>query len=160
MTDTAERAGNSVLGCLLAYYKPELVVVVQAKGVGPSDFPREQQRAVWRAILALHKTGSHVDVLTVMAFLERHGWLERVGGEPFLVACVESAVPSALKDHAWLVAEEKRWERLLQACDSVERACRSRDDDALREASSLLRRDVLAPGERPKLTVVDGEKAA
>lgn len=160
MSDTAERAGNSVLGSLLAYYKPELVVIVQAKGVGPSDFPREQQRGVWRAILALHKTGAHVDVLTVKAFLERQGWFERVGGEPFLVACIESAVPSALGDHAWLVAEDKRWDRLKRASESVERAVRAQDDDALREAVALLGRDVLAPGARPKLTVVDGEKAA
>ena len=154
MNDTAERAGNSVLGCLLAYYKPELVGVIHAMGVGPSDCPREQQRAVWRAILALHKTGAHVDILTVRAFLERHGWLERVGGEAFLVVCVESAVPSALRDHAWLVAEAKRWDRLFRACECVQRAVLAQDDEALREASALLRRDVLAPGDRPKLTVV------
>jgi replicative DNA helicase len=159
MTDFAERAGNSVLGSLLAYYKPELVVVVQAKGVGPNDFPREQQRAVWRAILALHRTGTHVDVLTVAAFLGQHGWLERVG-EGFLHVCVMEAVPSALREHAFLVAEAKRWERLLRACESVQNAIRATDDEALRESFALLGRDVLAPGARPKLSVVHPERAA
>jgi replicative DNA helicase len=153
MNDTAVRAGESVLGCLLAFYKPELVTVIQARGVVWSDFPHERQRVVYRAVLALHRDGVHVDDLTVEAFLASHGQLERAGGPGFLAVCAASASPGALKDHAWLVAEGARWTRLASACESLGRAVEHQDDVALREAVSLVKRDVLE-GAPPKLHVV------
>lgn len=159
MTATADRAGDSVLGTLLRYYKPELVTIVQAKGVLPKDFWRERQRIVYRAMLALHAQGRHVDTISLVAFLEQHDCLTRAGGEAYLAVLETSAVPSALKDHAFLVAESGRWDRLTRACGSVQRAIEAQDDAALREAEAVLRRDVLPEGGHPKLRVV-GEKAA
>lgn len=152
--DTADRAGDSVLGTLIRFYDPKLVTMVQAKGVSPTDFWRDRQRVLYRAILALHAKGSHVDPLTLEAFLSQHGCLQRAGGPGFMAVCIESAVPSALKDHAFLVAESGRWDRLLRACGSVSRAIEARDDAALREAEAGLRRDVLPEGGHPKLRVV------
>ena len=51
-----------------------------------------------------------------------------------------SAVPSALKDHAFLVAESGRWDRLTRACGSVSKAIEARDDRALREAEAVMDR--------------------
>lgn len=155
MNDTAERAGESVLGTLLSFYKPELVTVVQARGVIWNDFPRDQQRVIYRAILALHRDGVHVDLLTVEAFLSSKGHFERAGGRGYLAICVENAVVSAFRDHAWLVAEGARWTRLLSAWECLGRAVEHRDDVALREAVGLVKRDVLE-GAPPKLTVVKG----
>jgi replicative DNA helicase len=160
MSDTADRVGDSVLGTLLKYYKPELVTIVQARGVTPKDFWRDRQRVLYRAVLALHAQGKHVDPLTVTAFLEQHDCLTRAGGRAYLELLELSAVPSALKDHAFLVAESGRWDRLLRACESVSRAVEARDDGALREAEASLRRDVVPEGEHPKLHVVKGKEAA
>jgi len=156
--NTAERAGDSVLGTLLAFYKPELVTVMGARGVVWSDFPHDRQRVVYRAILALHKDGVHVDVLTVEAFLQSHGRLERAGGPGYLAVCVESSSASAFRDHAWLVAGGARWARLLSAWECLGRAIEHRDDVALREAVRLVKRDVLE-GAPPKLHVVKDEVA-
>lgn len=158
MSDTAERAGDSVLGCLLAFYKPELVTVVQARGVVWSDFARDQQRVLYRAILAMHYDGIHVDELTAEAFLQSHGTLERVGGPGYLAVCVESASASGLRDHAWLVAEGARWTRLLGAWESLGRAVEHHDDVALREVLAVVKRDVL-PEEAPRLHIVKGAVA-
>jgi replicative DNA helicase len=152
--DTADRAGDAVLGVLLRFYKPELVTIVQAKGVTPKDFWRDRQRVVYRAILALHAEGKHVDLLTVRAFLEQHQCFDRAGGEAFLAVCEMSASAAGFKDHAWLVAESGRWDRLMRACGSVQCAIEARDDSALREAEAVLRRDVLPEGGHPKLHVV------
>jgi replicative DNA helicase len=113
-TSTADHAGDSVLGTLLRYYKPELVHLVQAQGVRPKDWYRDRQRVLWRAILALHGAGRHVDHLTLQAFLENKQAMTDGVSEGFIALCMESAMPSALKDHAWLVAENGRWDRLMR----------------------------------------------
>jgi replicative DNA helicase len=151
--DTADQAGDSVLGTLIRYYKPELIVLVQVQGVRPQDWFRDRQRVLWRAILALHGAGRSVDEITLKAFLQKHGMSDRVT-DGYLACCVAGAVPSALKDHAWLVAESGRWDRLMRAHASVQRAIEARDDDALRDAVALVRRDVLPEEGAPKLTVV------
>lgn len=157
-TSTADHAGDSVLGTLVLYYKPERVHLVQAQGVRPGDWYRDRQRVLWRAILALHGAGRHVDHLTLQAFLEKHQMTDRVSAG-FIALCMESAVPSALKDHAWLVAEGGRWDRLMRAHASVQRAVESRDDDALRDAVALVRRDVMPEEGAPKLSVVKEQAA-
>lgn len=164
VNDTADRAGDSVLGTLIRYYDPKLVTIIQAKGVLPKDFWRDRQRVVYRAILALHKEGAHVDKITLLAFLQRHrdtdGRLMSERATPAFLDVLEiSAVPSALKEHAFVVAESGRWDRLLRACGSVQRAIEARDDSALREAEAVLRRDVIPEGGHPKLRVVEGEAA-
>lgn len=164
--DTADKAGDSVLGTLLTFYDPKLVTIVQARGVGTNDFFRDRQRVVWRAILALHAEGTYVDVLTVETFLrsrkddDGRGMLERAGGPGYLAVAAESSRPAALKDHAFLVAESGRWDRLRRACGSLSLAIDAQDDHALREAVALVKRDVVAPGEFPKLQVVKEGRAA
>lgn len=155
----ADRAGDSVLGTLIRFYKPELIVMVQAKGVSPADFWRDRQRVCYRAILAMHKQGTHVDRLTLEAFLSRHKdrddrLMSERATPAFLDLCEMSASAAGFKDHAWLVAESGRWDRLRRACGSVQLAIEARDDSALREAEAVLRRDVLPEGGHPKLHVV------
>lgn len=165
MNDTADKAGDSVLGTLLAFYKPALITIVQARGVGTNDFFRDRQRVVWRAILHLHAKGRHVDLITVEAFLrarkDEQGrcMLERAGGSGYLAVAAESAVPAALKDHAFIVAESGRWDRLRRAMGAVNLAIDTQDDKALREAVANVQRDVVPEGGYPKLAVVKGKAA-
>lgn len=155
MSGTTDRAGESVLGTLLAFYSPELVTVVQARGVTSKDFGMERQEIIYRAILALHRDGVEVGALTVEAFLARHGFLERAGGAGYVALCEASAVPSALKDHAFIVAESGRWKRLFAAWESLGRAIEQQGDERLREAVALIKRDVIDDA-APKLRVVRG----
>ena len=158
MSGTTDRAGESVLGSLLSFYTPELVTMIQARGITKEDFRsiHERHEIVFRAVLALHRTGVHVDCLTVEAFLEREGWLERAGGPGFLAVCEASAVVNGLQDYLTIIGEGARWKRLLRASHMVGVAVESQDDEALREAVALVRRDVVDDGAAPKLRVVRG----
>ena len=160
MNDTTERAGDSVLGSLLLYYAPEVVTVIQATGLVWSDFPRDHQQVVYRAVLRLHAEGRHVDALTVEAFLAGHGWLERAGGGAYIALLLESAVPSAVKDHARLVAENARQGRLVAASECLNRKARAWDDpEGLREAFGRVAREMREPAEETVLRVVKGSAA-
>jgi replicative DNA helicase len=161
MNDNAALAGDSVLGTILAFYSPQLIVRVQAKGVTAKDFQRDQQRVVYRAFLALHKRAVHVDALTTEAFLKRHDVLARAGGRAYLELLTASASPAAFDDHAWLVAESGRWDRILRAFYALEKAVLAQDDECLREAVAGVARDVLPESVEP-LRVIQGgrEKTA
>ena len=157
MNDTAERAGDSVLGTLLAFYKPELVTIVQARGVTPLDFANDWQRVVYRAILALHRDGVHVDPLTVEAFISRHGCLERAKGPGYLACCVASASANGLKDHASEVARKAGKRRLRSATRALDEAAqREADDERLLELFAAVGREIPCVDEAPKLRVVKG----
>lgn len=159
MSDVAERAGDSVLGCLLAFYSPELITVIQARDVTPADFGSDRQRVVYRAILALHRDGVHVDDLTVEAFLVSHGFLERAGGPGYLAVLVASANPSGMKDHAVVVARGGRKARRRLKLHTAQAANDQDDEVTFTEAYVALGRDVDLPDQAPKLRVVK-EKAA
>lgn len=158
--ELADRAGDSVLGSLLFYYTQELVTVVQATGLVWSDFRHERQQVVYRAVLRVHRDGGHVDSLTVEAFLTRHGWLGRAGGAVYLAVLASSAVPSAVKEHARVVAEHARQNRLVAASEHLNKKARAWDDpEGLREAFAWVSREMREPEAETKLRVV-GEKAA
>lgn len=156
MSDTTDRAGESVLGTLLAFYSPEIVTVVQARGVTSKDFGMERQEIVYRAVLALHRDGVHVDDLTVEAFLVSHGCLERAGGSGYLAVLVASACPSALKDHAAIVARGGRKARRGRKLHAAQAANEREDEAEFTEIYVSLGRDVDLPDEAPKLRVVRG----
>jgi replicative DNA helicase len=156
VSDTAERAGESVLGSLLSFYTPELITVVQGRDVTPDDFGPDRQRVVYRAILALHRNGVHVDDLTVEAFLVSHGCLERAGGSGYLAVLVASASPSGLKDHAAVVARGGRKARRRRKLHAAQAANDREDEVTFTEVYVSLGRDVDLPDEAPKLRVVRG----
>lgn len=153
-----ERARDSVLGTLLHFYTPQSVVVVQAQHVQPRDFGTRESAAhvLYRAILALHRDGAMVDPVTAEGFLARHGMLERAGGVYYMDTLAVSAVPSALKEHAFLLAEAGMWDRYLRALDAATTAARARDAESFWVAVSRIRPVV----EQPKLRVVKDDKAA
>jgi replicative DNA helicase len=160
MSDHAERAGESVLGVLLAFYTPEAVTMVQAAGVTFEDFKAisDRQHIIYRAVLALHREGVHVDDLTVAAFLSRHGTLERAGGPGYLAVCASSASPGALRDHAALVAQGARERRLrVKAFALAEMVERGEDPAVIAEMYVALGREITLPA--PRLRVVKDEAA-
>lgn len=150
-----ELAADSVLGVLLHHYTPQSIVRVQAAHLQADDF-HGRARILYRAILRLHKDGSHVDPITVEAFLTRHSKLTEAGGRAYMELLYISANPGALVSHAKLVAYEGRFRRWQHALEAGLRAVEDRDEDAFWEAVGRVKQDVL-PGE---LRVVAGGKEA
>ena len=148
-------AEQSVLGTLVTFYKPEAVHIVQAAGVKWSDFFYREHQVIYRAVLKLHASGDEVDAVTVQHLLACHQLVtERTGA--LLEMLTASARPSALREHARIVAEDGRWRRWLEATlDALERI-HARDEAAFWAAISRVREDVL-PGE---LKLVEREEAA
>lgn len=148
-------ARDSVLGSLTHYYTPQAVHIVQAQGVQARDFGAPENRAhvIYRAVLAIHAEGLTIDPLTLEGFLCRHRMLERAGGRAYLELLAVSASPGSLKEHACLVAESGRWDRLLRLAPAFERVALARDDEELRVVCAAIMRDVL-PEEPVVLRVV------
>lgn len=151
-----DRARDSVLGTLLHTYTPGAIVVVQAQQVQPRDFGTPESRAhvMYRAILALHRDGANVDPVTAEGFLARHGMLERAGGVGYMAVLAISAVPSALREHSFLIAESGKWERHLRALEAATEAAHARDSESFWDAVGRIRVDVV--GE--PLKALDGGK--
>jgi replicative DNA helicase len=148
-----ERARDSVLGTLLHFYTPQSVVVVQAQGVTPKDFgtPENRSHVLYRCILALHRAGGMVDQLTCEGFLVRHNLLVRAGGLAYMELLAVSACPSALKEHAALVAEDGLWHRRCAAKETLVKAVETRNEALLQSALGRM-----MPGTEPPLRVIQG----
>jgi len=82
----AERA---LLGSLLL--DPSILDQVRT---GPDEFYDTRHGSIWRCALELHRKGSAVDEVTLLAELRRVGALDRVGGEAYLAELARK-VPSA-----------------------------------------------------------------
>jgi replicative DNA helicase len=155
-------AERRVLGSLIVFYSPPLTEKVKATGLKPGDFYYRRHEVVYRAVLALTLTGSHVDPMTVTAFLARQrrdegSWLDVAGGEGYVeyLACFADA--NGVVDCARFLAEDGRWRRWLAAMHGAIEAAHVRDEEAFWEAVGRVRCDVL-PGE--SLRVIDGEGEA
>lgn len=151
-----QAAEQSVLGTLVTFYTPTLVGIVSQQGVKWNDFYYREHQVIYRAVLKLHADGTSVDAITVRDLLARH---QLVGDKTDAVLGMLAvfARPSALRDHARIVAEDGRWRRWLSSTLEALEHIYDRDDTAFWAAISRVRDDVL-PGEL-KL-VSDGEAAA
>ena len=85
-TDTTDYLSNpaskdseeSLLGSILM--EPTLLAAEVISRVEPKDFQTRKYGWVWEAFLALRKSGTGIDQLTVQEYLERQSHLEEVGG--------------------------------------------------------------------------------
>ncbi|MBK6941633.1 MAG: replicative DNA helicase [Planctomycetes bacterium] len=86
----------------------------------PDDFYVSAHRHVYAAMLALDKTGSTIDAITVKDELKRQKALDAIGGPEALVRLAES-VPSsaAAKHHARIVRDTARLRALLRAGQEI-----------------------------------------
>ena len=138
-------AEMSVLGTLLAYYTPELIVQAQATGMKREDFSLKQHRTVYGAILKLHACGDQVDSITVRHLMDTHDVSdERTSG--LLAVLCASAVPSSLREHARVLAVDGRWRRRGNANLEEREAIQRRNESRFQAALAAMREDTL-PGE-------------
>ena len=112
----AERA---VLGaCLLD--REALVDVTEF--LSPEDFYDLNYRDVFNVIADMVKTSRPVDMLTLSAELQNRGLLEKLGGQAFLAAVIDS-VPTAANAayHARIVRDKAIHRRLISAGNAIVR---------------------------------------
>ena len=112
----AERA---VLGaCLLD--REALVDVTEF--LSPDDFYDLNYRDVFNVIMDMVKSSRPVDMLTLSAELQNRGLLEKLGGQAFLAAVIDS-VPTAANAayHARIVRDKAIHRRLISAGNAIVR---------------------------------------
>ncbi|MGP1413213.1 MAG: replicative DNA helicase [Pyramidobacter piscolens] len=112
----AERA---VLGaCLLD--REALVDVTEF--LSPDDFYDLNYRDVFNVIMDMVKSNRPVDMLTLSAELQNRGLLEKLGGQAFLAAVIDS-VPTAANAayHARIVRDKAIHRRLISAGNAIVR---------------------------------------
>lgn len=86
-----ETAEQAVLGAILLSGR---VLDEVAETLTAQAFYAPKHSAVFTAALAVRDAGQPVDAVTVLAELERRGWLEKVGGGPYLHTLL-AVVPTA-----------------------------------------------------------------
>lgn len=103
----------------------------------PEDFASEPHRLVYEACLALSDRKEAVDLVTVQAELERHGRLERSGGDAYLAGLLDN-VPDveSVESYARLVREASlRRQLILQSRRAARAAVEAPDAQAVLEVA-------------------------
>lgn len=158
-------AERRLLGTLLAFYTPPAVENVRGTGLKPGDFYWRSHEIVYRAVVAVHEAGEHVDPVTVNAFLAARAnprggtWLDAAGGPARTEYLAAFADANAYVTCARIVAEDARWRRWQRCLWAAGEAVAAKDDGAFWAAISHVRDDVL-PGSGLRVIDGDGEKAA
>lgn len=87
------------------------------EGTKSREFSAPAHRAVWLAMAAMAARGRPVDVLNIEGELRDKGWLERVGGVPYINALAESTVTAThIDDYCGTVIEKALLRDLIEAC--------------------------------------------
>jgi len=103
-------AEQAILGCMLT----DKDAVISAIEVLREDaFYREDNKAIYSAILNLYSKSEPIDIITVKAELVEAGKLERVGGLEYLAGLPERVPTTANVDKYIKIAEEKAMLRNL-----------------------------------------------
>jgi len=132
-------AERSLLGALLidpdAYHRV-------ADIVAPDDFYREQHRAIYQAIQALHQRNTPPDAVTVSDELRRVGNLELAGGPPYIADLINS-VPTAFHAEHYAGINERNgtMRRVIQAATMMAASAYRADAETasvIEEAEKLL----------------------
>jgi len=88
-------------------------------GITAEEYHRPAHATIHRAACDLHAAGEPVDAITVAAELTRRGELVRVGGAPYLHACVQAVPTAANGPHYAEIVRAKAYRR--QAIESAQR---------------------------------------
>ncbi len=88
----------------------------------PDDFYDLNYRDVYSVIIDMVKRGHPVDTLLVSAELQNRGMLEKLGGQSFLAAIIDSVPTSANAEyHARIVRDKALHRRLISAGNAIVR---------------------------------------
>ena len=114
-------AEQSVLGAML---QDSTAVLQAAESLVPDDFYQPQHKEIFDAMIALHKSQSPIDFITVDSELSRRGTLEGVGGTAYLLQLVQYVPTTAnVKAYIGIVAEKSTLRRLIKASQEIAQEC-------------------------------------
>lgn len=113
----SEEAEKSTLGSLLI--DKEAIVKV-ADVLSPEDFYYDKHGKIYGAIFALFEKHSPIDILTLSAYLEDHGMLDKVGGADYL-AQLSTEVPTSthIVQYAKIVKHKGTLRRLIKSGQEI-----------------------------------------
>lgn len=96
------------------------------QNVPPQAFLVDAHRVVAKAIIELHAAGSSVEFLTIKNWLARHGGLDRIGGEDYLIAIGEAVSSAANIEHyARIVMGDAGKREIEQLLKRIQAGCRN-----------------------------------
>ena len=114
-------AEQSVLGAML---QDSTAVLQAAEALVADDFYQPQHKEIFDAMLALHKSQSPIDFITVDSELSRRGTIEGVGGTGYLLQLVQYVPTTAnVKAYIGIVAEKSTLRRLIKASQEIAQEC-------------------------------------
>jgi replicative DNA helicase len=88
--------------------------------VNPEDYYRDAHQLMHLAVVELYESGGRVDATLLAEELTRRGQLKRVGGEDYLLECLNSVPHAALaKSYAGVVREKSIARRLIEAANGI-----------------------------------------
>ncbi|GAC1483166.1 MAG: replicative DNA helicase [Candidatus Saccharimonadales bacterium] len=110
-------AEASLLGAILI--DADAIVKV-ADSIGPDDFYEDRHKRIYEAMRQLYEKHSPVDVLTLSDQLKGTGFLEMVGGPPYLTE-LTNFVPTAAhaEQYAEIVSQKALRRRLIKASQDI-----------------------------------------
>lgn len=113
----AEEAETAVIAAMLM---DQDAILRAAEHVDDTMFYREQNRRMFRAMIAISERGDVVDPLTLVDELSRRGELDAGGGKERIGELID-AVPTAanVEYHAKIVKEKALQRRLIETCTAL-----------------------------------------
>ena len=113
----SEEAETAVIAAMLM---DQDAILRAAEHVDDTMFYREQNRRMFRAMIAISERGDVVDPLTLSEELSRHGELEAAGGKERIGELIDAVPTSAnVEYHAKIVKEKALQRRLIETCTAL-----------------------------------------
>ena len=97
-------AEQAVIGSMLTDKDAVISAIEKLK---PDDFYREDNKAIYEAILSLYAKSEPIDIITVKAQLVENGKFEQIGGINYLAALPEKVPTTANVERYIKIVEEK-----------------------------------------------------
>jgi replicative DNA helicase len=111
-------AEQSVLGAMLES-REAIANVIEV--VDPDDFYKPAHAQIFQIIIELYGRGEPADAITVADELGRRGWLETIGGRPYIVGLLEAYPTASSAGHyAHIVEEHALLRKLVEAGAEVQ----------------------------------------
>jgi replicative DNA helicase len=88
--------------------------------VQPEDFYSEANARIYEAMLAMHRSSTPIDTVTLREYLARANKLQSVGGDEYLLGLTDT-IPTLenIKAHATIIKEKSLVRRMITACHAV-----------------------------------------
>jgi replicative DNA helicase len=138
-------AEQSVLGAMLESREAIANVIEVVDG---EDFYKPAHSQIYQIIIELYGRGEPADAITVADELARRGWLDAIGGRPYIVGLLEAYPTASSAGHyARIVEEHALLRRLVEAGTEVQELGFSMPEDVT-EAVDDAERIIYEVGDR------------